>query len=183
MVAPQHLPAGVTYCKCNVADFDSVDAATRGADAAVHLASVIDLRSSAHHQARMRNINIVGTHNVINACVANGLAALVYTGSTAARFQGVQPREPHADVEDEEGQNRIFLSELTCSVRACRTADCIFLATAVPPPDPSTFLYGYTKHIAEKVSVFLFCARADADGCMRRLCWPPTGAVACVQLL
>lgn len=111
MVAPRHLPAGVTYRKCNVTESGDVDAAVRGCDAAVHLASVIDMRSSAFHQVRMRNINIVGTHNVINACVANGLAALVYTGSTAARYHGVQPREPRSDVEDEGDQNRIFTSE------------------------------------------------------------------------
>lgn len=118
----------VRYARVDITQAAQVDDAMRGADACIHLASAIDLRLTQYTVPFMRNINVVGTANIINACVSHGVRALVYTGSTAGRFQGHQPREPDAHLEDDPitGLNRIF-------------------SIGVPPS-----LYGSTKNEAEK---------------------------------
>jgi len=57
--------------------------AINGCKVVVHCAAMIELRNNISTENRMYNTNVVGTANVINACVKYGIDALVYI-STAS---------------------------------------------------------------------------------------------------
>lgn len=135
--------ASVSFVRTDITNAAQVELALAGCQAVVHLASLIDLRRSEHVANMLFNINVVGACNVLNAAVAGGVRALVYTASTAARFQGVHPREANCEVEDDPvtGRNRIL---------------------QLPPPPNH---YGSTKHAAE-----LMVLAADGRGGTLRTC-------------
>ena len=94
--------------KGDITDLNSTIQNFKGVDAVFHLASLIDLRSWAHHYAKLFNVNVVGTANVVEACVANNVKALVYTGSFAARFDAPELRAEGRVENNKSGKNNIF---------------------------------------------------------------------------
>ena len=63
----------------DVTDPDSLVKAFEGADVVYHLAGMIDI--SKGHTERIREINVGGTRNVVEACRKCGVRRLVYMGS------------------------------------------------------------------------------------------------------
>ncbi len=79
-IAPLDPPIdGVTWTRADVRSRPALDAALAGAHTVFHLASVVDvsLRAGAH----IDEVNVAGTRNVVEACRAQGVRALVYTSS------------------------------------------------------------------------------------------------------
>jgi len=68
----------VEYIIGNICKTSDVNQAASGCGTVFHLASIIDLRNGPLHKAKMHNVNVIGTYNVINACIANGTRSLVY---------------------------------------------------------------------------------------------------------
>lgn len=66
----------------DVRDYDSLARAFRDAEIVFHLASVISL--NPRHGRVLEQINVVGTRNVVRACLEDGAKRLVYTSSIHA---------------------------------------------------------------------------------------------------
>ncbi len=66
----------------DVLDFESLKKAFHGAEYVYHLASEVSIMPGRHK--RLREINIVGTGNVIKACLECKVKRLIYTGSIGA---------------------------------------------------------------------------------------------------
>jgi len=68
----------VEYIVGNICKSSDVNQAVSDCGTVFHLASIIDLRNGTFHKAKMHNINVVGTYNIINACITKGTRNLVY---------------------------------------------------------------------------------------------------------
>ncbi|XP_036004513.1 3 beta-hydroxysteroid dehydrogenase type 7 [Fundulus heteroclitus] len=72
--------AKVTVIQGDIADYNSVLEATRGADVVIHAASLVDVWHKVPEDV-IYSVNVTGTENVIKACVECGVERLVYTSS------------------------------------------------------------------------------------------------------
>ncbi len=59
-----------------------LERAMQGCDMVVHLAAYLGVRRSDQDRLRCLDINITGTKNVLEACVANGVRKVVFTSSS-----------------------------------------------------------------------------------------------------
>jgi UDP-glucose 4-epimerase len=94
-----HRRAGVTYVTADVAApaaREAIVAATP--DAVVHLAAVLD-PPPGMTRAMLHRVEVLGTQNVLEACVAAGVGRIVVTSSGAA--YGYHPDNPPAIGEDQ----------------------------------------------------------------------------------
>lgn len=73
--------------------------AMRGADLVVHLAANQDIPWSAANMLEDFNINVMGTRNVVHACLTAGVSKLIFTCSAA--IYGGKPLEELPSKEDE----------------------------------------------------------------------------------
>ena len=82
---PQLAAAGVDQVQGDIGDPEAVAAACRGIDTVYHVAAKAGVwgRASDFHRT-----NVVGTRNVIAACRAGSVEALVYTSSPSVVFDG-----------------------------------------------------------------------------------------------
>lgn len=96
------------YTTGDLTSASAVDDVIAQADLVFHMASIIDLRSGSRHWPLMHNVNVVGTHNVVEACIKHGVKGLVYTGSMASRKDGPQMREEMRYDVDADGVNTVF---------------------------------------------------------------------------
>lgn len=79
----------------SVCDARALREALRGVDAVLHCAAVVDIRFFADANA-MELVNVNGTKNVVESCIAENVAYLVYTGSVAS----LQEKQPAAIMND-----------------------------------------------------------------------------------
>jgi dihydroflavonol-4-reductase len=66
----------------DVRDIDSLRRATKGCDTVFHTAAIISYWKK--ERPLMHEVNVLGTRNVAQACLENGVRRLVHTSSTAA---------------------------------------------------------------------------------------------------
>ncbi|XP_062993799.1 3 beta-hydroxysteroid dehydrogenase type 7 [Elgaria multicarinata webbii] len=70
----------VTLIQGDIVDLEDVKAAVKGAHVVIHTASVVDVWGRIPPE-KIKAVNVHGTQNVIEACVAQGIQYLVYTSS------------------------------------------------------------------------------------------------------
>ncbi len=70
----------VSYFHGNVLDEDALMACFAKADAVIHCAAVVE-SGSVLARRRMKQVNVNGTHRVVQACLECGVRALIFTGS------------------------------------------------------------------------------------------------------
>ena len=78
-------PARVEECvsiQGSILDPPSLERAMRGCDMVVHLAAYLGVRLSDRDRLKCLDLNVVGTRNVLDACLANGVRKLVFTSSS-----------------------------------------------------------------------------------------------------
>lgn len=76
--------AGIDYLRLDVRDGAAVDALIAdGIDAVVHLAAIVSPGGPAA-RAREYEVDVQGTENVLNACIAHGVGQIIVTSSGAA---------------------------------------------------------------------------------------------------
>ena len=80
----------------DIRDFDAMRQATRGITRVFHVAAKIStLNPGAGEQRTLYDINVVGTRNVLRACMDNGVARAVVTGSfSATGYDSDNPSRP-----------------------------------------------------------------------------------------
>ncbi len=77
---------GVETAQGDIANYAAVEAAVRGCDAVIHTAAKA---GSWGPYIEYYDTNVLGTHNVINACKRCGVPKLVYTSTPSVAFAGV----------------------------------------------------------------------------------------------
>jgi nucleoside-diphosphate-sugar epimerase len=79
------------YIRGDVRDYQALRRAIDGADIVFHLAALVDW--GTHPKQTLYDVNVGGTQNVITACKAHGIGALVYTSSEDAIYPGRAVRD------------------------------------------------------------------------------------------
>lgn len=87
---------GVTEIKGDVRSMDDLTAACRGIDVVFHCAAMIDW--GRHPEDKLYEANVQGTRNVIAACAAAGVRALVFTSTMDVLYDGRPLRDGHEDL-------------------------------------------------------------------------------------
>jgi UDP-glucose 4-epimerase len=79
----EHIPAGVELVEADVADADELDRALAGRsfDAVFHVAGQASIATSFADPGRDLRVNVAGTLNVIDRCLAAGVPRLVHASS------------------------------------------------------------------------------------------------------
>lgn len=85
----------VTYIQGDVRDPEAVLSACKGADLVIHSAAIVDWGTRS--ESEIMAVNYGGSRNVIEACIASGVKALVYTASLDVLYDG----NPLRDVNEE----------------------------------------------------------------------------------
>ncbi len=82
---PQLAQLGAQIHRADLRDADAVHLACKGVDIVYHVAGVAGIWGPWDY---FYGINVLGTQNVINACVKQGVPRLVYTSSPSVTFDG-----------------------------------------------------------------------------------------------
>lgn len=96
----EHLPLDVV--QGDLRNKESVFEAVRDVDYVFHLGGVISI--SSFDSKGLTEVNVHGTENVVNACLAHGVKRLVYTSSVHALPEGVKG-SPITEESDFDGKN------------------------------------------------------------------------------
>lgn len=82
------LASNMSFVQCNLTKDQEVTSALRGADCVYHLASY-GMSGKEHFNYKLiEEVNVRGTENVIQACLAHDIRRLVYTSSNNVVFGG-----------------------------------------------------------------------------------------------
>ena len=73
---------GVEKIKGSILDQNVVSEAVKGCDAVIHLAAMLGVRKTEIERLDCLNINIVGTVNILDACVKDGIKRIVFSSSS-----------------------------------------------------------------------------------------------------
>ncbi|KAE8622630.1 hypothetical protein XENTR_v10005313 [Xenopus tropicalis] len=73
----------VKLIKGDITNYDQLLKAMEGVHVVIHTAALLDILDTMPFK-KMKDINVGGTENVINACIANDVPYIVYTSSIAA---------------------------------------------------------------------------------------------------
>lgn len=76
----------IKYHIGDVRDFRTMDAVTRGVDFIYHAAALKQVPSCEFHPMEAVNTNVVGTHNVLDAAIRNGVARVVCLSTDKAVY-------------------------------------------------------------------------------------------------
>lgn len=79
---------GVTVIVGDLRKPDDVKAACKGVDVVFHVATAAPTGTNSLNVALMESVNVQGTQNVVDACLAEGVTKLVYTSSASVVFDG-----------------------------------------------------------------------------------------------
>ncbi|MGB1014359.1 MAG: NAD-dependent epimerase/dehydratase family protein [Nannocystaceae bacterium] len=83
------LPPEVEVIEGDMTDLRAVTEACRGVATVYHYAALLPFgRTHRVPDAELLRVNVGGTHNIIEACLACGVARLIYISSTGAVFSG-----------------------------------------------------------------------------------------------
>lgn len=92
----------VQIVKADIRNVDQLNRAITGADGVIHLATLLLLRCRADPEAGFE-VNVRGTFNVMQACIAQNVKRLVYASSTSVYGNAVQ--EPMTEEHPLNNQN------------------------------------------------------------------------------
>jgi nucleoside-diphosphate-sugar epimerase len=90
---PELTGLGVEVCRGDVRNPEDVDRACRGSDSVFHAAAVPGIWGRWEHY---HGTNTAGTRHVIESCLRQGVARLVYTSSPSVVFDG----RPHENADE-----------------------------------------------------------------------------------
>lgn len=90
---PELASLGVTAVRAGVEEREKVIAAASGMDVVFHTAAKVGVGGGF---AEFNRANVVGSRNVVDACVAGGVKRLIFTSSPSVVFGG----EPHEGVDE-----------------------------------------------------------------------------------
>lgn len=135
----------------DLVDADAVSAAIDGMDAVLHIAAVPDPGASFEE---VLNSNIIGTHNVLEACRKAGVKRLVYASSIMATWGYFVYREPYRAIFEER------MDELPESIPLVKVTD------PTHPTEPysasKVWAEGYCRTYHDKHNLSIVCLRIGA---------------------
>lgn len=131
-------PSG--YTKGDITDAESVKAAIQGCHGVVHAAAVVATDPAS--EARIRETNVVGAKNVLDAAIAEGCDPIIHISSSSALFpfttDPVTPDHPVGTFDTAYGQTK---AEVERYARELQAADhpvtILYPAGVMGPHDPN----------------------------------------------
>ena len=139
------------FALADLADSAAVDAALEGMDAVLHIAAVPDPQASFED---VLSSNIVGTHNVLEACRKAGVKRVVYASSVMATWGYFVHREPYKAIFED---------------RAADIPDSIPLVSTTDPTYPTepysaskVWAEGYCRTYHDNHGLSVVCLRIGA---------------------
>lgn len=78
-----HYNEGASYVNGDVTDPEIVNSTLEGAEYVFHMAAESRIQPSVKNPHRAYSVNVIGTLNVANACVRNGIKRLVYSSTSS----------------------------------------------------------------------------------------------------
>ncbi len=143
------------FVEADVRDHAVVAAHLEGASAVVHLAARAGVRESVARPAAYRDVNVGGTHAVLEACVRAGIRRVVYASSSSVYgsttppfFEGARlppPASPYA-ASKREGED---LCRRFAAVHGLRVAVLRFFSVYGPGQRPDQALHRFARLAAE----------------------------------
>ena len=134
------LPSPDTDVVASVADRGAVRAAVAGADAVLHAATLHKPHVGTHPRQAFVDTNVTGTLTLLEAAVAAGVGAFVYTSTTSAFGRALRPApgEPAAWITEEVvpeprnvyGVTKVAAEDLCELVAGDTGLPCVVLRTA-----------------------------------------------------
>ena len=73
---------GTESCAGSILDINNINQAVRGCDAVIHLAAVLGVKRTETLRLESLNVNILGTVNILDACIKNNVKKIVYVSSS-----------------------------------------------------------------------------------------------------
>jgi len=93
----QDLFSKIDWVKTDITNISSLESAFEGVSSVYHLAAFVSFDSIAYKE--MRDVNIIGTENIVNLCIAYRVQKLCYVSSIATITKSIQ--KTFIDEEDE----------------------------------------------------------------------------------
>ncbi|XP_056334340.1 short-chain dehydrogenase/reductase family 42E member 1 [Danio aesculapii] len=84
----QDLPEGLIFMQADIRDYAQVEKAVRGAHCVFHIASYGMSGREQLNRKLIEEVNVKGTENILQACVAHGVPRLIYTSTFNVVFGG-----------------------------------------------------------------------------------------------
>ena len=82
--------------KGDITNYDQISSVVSGVDLVIHLAAIISVNDSITHPEKTKRINVDGTENLLNACIANNVKNFI-AASSAAVYGDLQTSEISLD--------------------------------------------------------------------------------------
>ncbi len=151
--------AGAHFILGDVRDRSAVRAALNGVDAVFHLAAETAVGQSQYEIARYVSVNVMGTAEILEACVAAGVGRIVLASSRAVYGEG-RYRCTHCVLSFQAAPRSV--SQLDAGVWGILCPRCGSaaepLAMAEGDPTKPTSLYGLTKLHQEQLAMAVAAA-------------------------
>ena len=117
-------PYAKEIVRADICDADAVMKAVEGCTDVFHLAAAIQLTGA--HKQRLHDINVGGTRNVVDACLAHGVKRLVHVSSIHALEQGIAARWTNSGCirrqpSDEYGRTKVLSTQAVLKVKEAST--------------------------------------------------------------
>ena len=111
---PPGINGHVEYVQGDIRDRDLVEKACRGIDVVIHAAAIVDW--GVRPEQEVLDVNVEGTRNIIEACVACKVPYLVHTSSLDAVYSGkplvdIDERQPYPEKHETTYCKSKYLSE------------------------------------------------------------------------
>jgi len=87
----------IDWVKADITDIPALEVAFEGVDRVYHVAALVSFDESYYKE--MRNVNINGTANIVNLCIAKAVLKLCFVSSIASIAKSVE--KPFNDEQDE----------------------------------------------------------------------------------
>jgi nucleoside-diphosphate-sugar epimerase len=103
--APAHLKSlsNLQWIQGDIEDFQALEDALEGVDEVYHAAGLVSF--DAKDRERIMRINVMGTENVVNACLYKGVRKLVHVSSVAALGKALEGKAIDEKTEWEDSKN------------------------------------------------------------------------------
>lgn len=158
----------------SVVDQDSVETAMRGVDVVLHTATLHKPHVATHSRQAFVDTNVTGTLNLLEAAVARGVRAFVFTSTTSAFGEALVPADnsPAAWIDEQivPQSKNIYGATKLAAEDLCRLASrnqglpCVILRTArfFPEADDDPALRGDYADANIKLNELLY-RRSDVQ--------------------
>ncbi|CAE7395522.1 3BETAHSD/D1 [Symbiodinium pilosum] len=125
----------IKYVTADLCDYDAVLKAVEGADCVWHNAAAVGPFLPKHFY---KNVNVIGTRNVLEACKQQGVRKLVFSATPSSRFTCTDDVDGKTEAEMPDIPQECYVAEYSATKaegelllrKACKEDEILFVAVA-----------------------------------------------------